>query len=173
MAAGRHLRRGLDALYAGAGVLAAVFLVALLLTVSAQVLLRWLGLPFPGGTAYAGYCMAAASFFGLAHALERHAHIRVSILLTRLHGRVRRAAELWCLAIATALSWYFAWYAIKAVRVSHMINDVSQGQDATPMWIPQLAMAIGTVILGIAFTDHLIRVALGEEIAVPDEHGVE
>lgn len=167
------MRRALDLLYAGAGVLAALFLTALLAIVTAQVVLRWLGVPFPGGTAYAGYCMAASSFLALAYALNAHAHIRVSVLLSRLEGRARRLVELWCLAVATGLSWWFAWYAVKAVRVSRMINDVSQGQDATPLWIPQLAMAAGALILAVAFTDHLVRVALGREVAVPDEHRAE
>lgn len=167
----RLLRRGLDAAYLAGGIVAAVFLVALLVIVSAQVVLRWLGVPFPGATNYAGYCMATASFFALAYTLNHHAHIRVSILLDRLKGTAaRRVVELWCLAVASALSWYFAWYAIKSVRISRMINDVSQGQDATPIWIPQLAMAAGTILLATAFTDHLIRVARGREREVPDEH---
>ncbi|MCB1883149.1 MAG: TRAP transporter small permease [Geminicoccaceae bacterium] len=167
------MRRVLDGLYDLAGALAAVFLVALLVVVSFQVLLRWLAVPFPGATAYAGYCMAASSFLALPYALNAGAHIRVSILLARLTGTGRRVAELWCLLVASSLAWYFAWYAIKAVRISHLINDVSQGQDATPLWIPQLAMAAGTVLLGIAFTDHLLRVALGKETAVPDAGAVE
>ena len=41
---------------------------------------------------------------------------------------------------------------------SRKFKDVSQGQDATPLWIPQMAMAIGAVILAIAFWDNFIRV---------------
>ena len=36
---------------------------------------------FPGSTEYAGYAMAATSFFALAYTLTQGAHIRVSILL--------------------------------------------------------------------------------------------
>lgn len=34
---------------------------------------------------------------------------------------------------------------------------MSQGQDATPLWIAQLPMAIGAVLLAICFVDHLVR----------------
>ncbi|HRI18429.1 MAG TPA: TRAP transporter small permease, partial [Burkholderiaceae bacterium] len=34
--------------------------------------------------------------------------------------------------------------------------DVSTGNDATPLWIPQLAMAMGTLILAIAFVDEFV-----------------
>ena len=45
------------------------------------MLARWTGEVFPGAPDYAGYCMAAASFLAFANALNRGAHIRVSILL--------------------------------------------------------------------------------------------
>jgi len=44
---------------------------------------------------------------------------------------------------------------------SHEFEDVSQGIDATPLWIPQLSMAIGTVVLVIALLDDLILTTLG------------
>ena len=50
------------------------------------------------------------------------------------------------------------------MRVSRLIHDISQGQDSTPLWIPQSFMAMGTVVLAIAFTDHLVRVLRGGEL---------
>ena len=159
-AIGRALRPWLDRLYDGCGGLAALFLIVLLLVIVAQMLARWTGQQFPGSTDYAGYCMAAASFFALAYTLNRGGHIRVSLLLIRL-GRWRRLGELWCFGVGTALGWYFAFYAIKAVRVSHQLNDISQGQDATPLWIPQLAMAAGTTLFAIALLDRFLQIACG------------
>ena len=159
-AIGRKLRPWLDRLYDLCGGLAALFLIVLLLIIVLQMAARWSGQQFPGSTDYAGYCMAAASFFALAHTLNRGAHIRVSLLLTRL-GRWRRLGELWCFAIGTALAWYFAYYALKAVQVSYQLNDISQGQDATPLWIPQLAMAFGTTLLAVALLDRLLQIAFG------------
>ena len=98
------VRPWLDRLYDACGAVAAVFLLALLVVITLQMVARWSGQQFPGSTDYAGYCMAAASFFALAYALNRGAHIRVSLLLGRL-GRWRRAGELWCFAIAAALAW--------------------------------------------------------------------
>ena len=39
---------------------------------------------------------------------------------------------------------------------SHSFNDISTGNDATPRWLPQLAMAAGTVILLVAFVDEWV-----------------
>jgi hypothetical protein len=45
--------------------------------------------------------------------------------------------------------------------VSYRLHDVSQGQDATPLWIPQLAMAFGTTLLAIALADRFLQIAFG------------
>ena len=156
---GRLLRRVLDSIYLAGGVVAACFLVVMLVLIVLQMAARWSGVAFPGSTDYAGYCMAGAAFFAMAYTLNRGAHIRVSLLLTRL-GRHRRWAELWCFGIATALSFYFAYYAWKAVYWSRKLNDVSQGLDATPIWIPQISMGLGTTILAIAVIDNLVRVII-------------
>ena len=159
---GRRMRRILDALYTAGGVLAAVCLVGILSIIVLQMSARWFGEVFPGSTDYAGYLMAAASFFAFAHALNHGAHIRVSILLNAL-GRWRRWGEIWCFGIGSMLSVYFAYYAVKATYWSHKLGDISQGQDAMPMWIPQIPMAVGTVLLAVCFVDNLIRlIATGD-----------
>lgn len=157
---GQMLRAWLDRLYDLAGALAALCLIALLIIICLQMIARWSGMIFLGSTAYAGYCMAAASFFALAHTLTHGGHIRVSLLLSQL-GRFRRAAEIWCFITGSVLAVFFAFYSIKAVQVSIKLNDISQGQDATPIWIPQLPMAIGTTLFAIAMIDRLIRILRG------------
>ncbi|WP_136660126.1 TRAP transporter small permease [Nitratireductor sp. XY-223] len=158
MAALRQLRNGLDFIYLASGVFAAFFLIAILLLIVIQMLARWTGEVFAGAPDYAGYCMAAASFFAFAHALHRGAHIRVSIVLNAVPDGVRRILEIWCFGIGAAIAWYFSYYAYRFVYWSWKFNEVSQGQDASPLWIPQLSMVIGAVILAIALTDHLIHV---------------
>lgn len=157
MAALRALRRILDFLYKLGGVIAAVFLVAILLIIVLQMLARWTGQVFPGATDYAGYCMAGASFFAFAYALNHGAHIRVSLFLNAL-GRHRRWGEIWCFAIGAVTATYLARYAVKGTYWSWKLKELSQGLDATPMWIPQLAMSAGTILLAIAFWDHLARI---------------
>ncbi len=150
----KGLRRLLDGIYFAAGCLAAVFLVGILVLIVAQMVARWSGSVLPGGAEYAGYCMAASSFLALAYALNRGAHIRVGLLFNIL-GKHGRWLELWCLAISAGLATYFARYAIKGTYWSWKLNDISQGQDATPIWIPQIAMSLGTVLIALALWDNL------------------
>lgn len=163
-----RLRKALDLLYLGSGIVASLFLIAILALIVIQMLARWTGEVFPGAPDYAGYCMAGASFFAFAHALHRGAHIRVSILLNSVSATTRRALEIWCFGIGTAISWYVTWYSVRFVYWSWKFNDVSQGQDASPLWIPQSSMVIGMAVLAIAMTDHLLHVVFsgGHRITV-------
>lgn len=166
LAIGRALRRVLDALYLAGGILAAVFTVAILVIIVLQMVARWSALTFPGATDYAGYCMAASSFLAFAYALNHGAHIQVGLLLSAL-GRYRWWGELWCFSIGAATATFLAWYAVSGNWWSWKLRDVSQGLDATPTWIPQLSMSIGTVLLAICFWDHLVR------LVFTGRHGVQ
>jgi TRAP-type C4-dicarboxylate transport system permease small subunit len=150
------IRRGLDALYLLGGIIAAVALCAILIIIVMQMLARWFGFTFPGATDYAGYAMASASFFAFAYALNHGAHIRVSIVLNAL-GRWRRWGEVWCFFIGAATATYIAWYGVRGTYWSWKLNEISQGLDKTPVWVPQLAMAIGSCLLALAFWDHLLQ----------------
>jgi TRAP-type C4-dicarboxylate transport system permease small subunit len=154
----RTLRSILDLIYQAAGILAALSLIAILLLIVVQMLARWTGEVFPGAPNYAGYAMASASFLAFANALNRGAHIRVSIVLNAVSVRWRRALEIWCFGIGTVVMWYFVYYAQKFVYWSWKFNDISQGQDKTPLWIPQSVMLLGATIMAISLTDHLLHV---------------
>jgi TRAP-type C4-dicarboxylate transport system permease small subunit len=100
--------------------------------------------------------MAASGFLALAHTLKKGEHIRVTLLLNALHGRVRHGLEIWALSAATGLAALFAYYSVKLSVNSWQYNDISTGNDATPLWIPQIAMGLGSVVLVIALVDELV-----------------
>jgi TRAP-type C4-dicarboxylate transport system permease small subunit len=156
------MRRTLDLLYDAAAWVAAACLVGVLAMVLTSIVSRQLGFHVPGTGEYAGYLMAGAGFLALAHTLKHNEHIRVTLLLQALKGRACGAFEIWALAAGTLLAGAFAFYGVKLAWDSHAFNDISTGNDATPLWIPQLSMAIGTVILFIAFVDELVLQLLGQ-----------
>ena len=102
-------------------------------------------------------------------------NIRVTLILQKLTGASRRALEIWSLAVASLLSGLFAYYAFKMVWWSWSFNDISQANDATPLWIPELSMAIGVSVLFIAFVEALVRVLRGgpvheDQTAATEQH---
>ena len=156
------MRRALDALFNGAAALAALCMVGLLLMVLLSIVSRQLQFHVPGTDAYAGYLMAAAGFLALAHTLKRGEHIRVTLLLAALPGRWQKGMELWSLAFSTGLGILFAFYCCRLAWQSRSFNDVSTSSDATPLWLPQIAMAAGAVIMAIAFLDELVLELRGQ-----------
>ncbi len=164
------MRRALDRLYDGCAALAACFMVGLLVAVLLSVIGRQLHFNIPGIDAYAGYLMAGAGFLALAHTLKRGEHIRVTLLIGRLQGRSQRAMELWALFAATLLALLAAFYSVRLAWQSYSFHDISTANDATPLWIPQLSMALGTLVLAIAFVDELVLEARGKRLpAMPEE----
>jgi TRAP-type C4-dicarboxylate transport system permease small subunit len=163
------MRKTLDALYNSAAALAALFLIGLLVMVVLSIMGRQLHFHLPGTDAYAGYLMAASGFLALAHTLKRGEHIRVTLLLAALKGGLKKGLSLWALVFASALAALIAFYSCRLVWQSRAFNDVSTASDATPLWIPQLAMALGTVILAIAFVDELILELTGKRIEISSD----
>ncbi|HAF55552.1 MAG TPA: TRAP transporter permease DctQ [Thauera sp.] len=155
------MRAFLDSLYRLSGALAAVGMVATLVLVTSGVVTRPLGIYLPGTDDYAGYAMAACGFFALAYTFKHGEHIRVSLLLERAGPRLRAGLELFSLVSGTAVAATLAFYSVRLVLQSHEFEEISQGVDATPLWIPQLTMAIGSVVLLIALVDDLVATLRG------------
>jgi TRAP-type C4-dicarboxylate transport system permease small subunit len=144
-------------------------MIGVLLMVTLMILGRLLGFPIGGADAYAGYAMAGAGFLALASTLKHGEHIRVTLVLSMLHGKGRRALEIIALLIAVALSGFLALYSVRLVWQSWSFQDISTGIDATPMWIPQIPMAVGTLIFFIAFLDEFVLELSGKRPAAATE----
>jgi TRAP-type C4-dicarboxylate transport system permease small subunit len=109
-----------------------------------------------GLDAYAGYAIAGALFFALPGTLQNGDHIRVTLVLERLPERIRSGFEWFCLSAALVLSLYLSWFGARAVWISYITHDVSSSADATPLWIPQISMALGCIGFALAFAHAII-----------------
>ena len=147
-------------------------MIGILAMVLLTIVSRFVGFSAPGADSYAGYAMAGAGFMALAHTLKRGEHIRVTLFISMLSGRTQKIVEVLALLIATVLAGFLAYYSVHLVCQSWEIEDVSMGIDATPLWIPQLLMALGTVVFFIAFCDELVLELLGrrQAPAMEDAH---
>jgi TRAP-type C4-dicarboxylate transport system permease small subunit len=144
--------------------LSCVGMVAAFATVGLGITARLANWDIPGLDAYAGYAIAAALFLALPSTLLEGEHIRVTLLLERAPERLRKGLEWWSLAAALGLSAYMAWFALRLVWVSYVTNDTSPGADASPLWIPQIAMALGCVGFAGAFGHALLGRWQGREL---------
>lgn len=155
--------RVLDRIYRASGALAAFFMVMIAVLTLSQIGGRLIGVQVRDAGEFAGFAMAASSFLALAYTLRTGGHIRVSLLITRLHGRAQRIAEGWCLLFASLAVGSFAWFSITMVWQSYELGDISTGMIGVPLWIPQLGMAVGVVLLEVAFLEECVRFFRGGE----------
>ena len=169
------MRRILDSLYKGSGWAAAMFILAICLLVMAQVMLNLIdkiasnflgeafGLTIPSYSDFTGFFLAAASFLALAYTLREGGHIRVSLIVQNLPTRFRHWVEIWCVAVSGGVTVYFSLYTAFLTYDSFVYNDLSPGMVAVPIWIPQMAMLLGLVVLAIALTDELVALLKGHK----------
>jgi TRAP-type C4-dicarboxylate transport system permease small subunit len=166
------MRHTLDKLYGLAAALAALCMVGTLVMVVLGMVDRYVTLGFRGTDMYAGYFMAAAGFLALAHTLKRGEHIRVTLLLNGVSPRIKPWLERLSLVIAVLLAGLLAFYSMKFAWQSYDFKEISTGNDATPLWIPQLSMALGTLVLLIAFIDELVTELRGQRRALDSDEAL-
>ena len=119
---------------------------------------------------FAGYCMGAAAFLGLADALRSGDHIRVTLLGARLSAAGRRALDWIALALGGGLAAWVAWYITRLAWDSWVMDERSSGLIALPMWIPQAAMAWGAIAFVVAMGPILRTRAGGDAEAIALAH---
>lgn len=163
----RPLLDGIDRLSRLDGWLGAGCLVTLTALMLAEVVLRalsnvfpWVPADIPVAWEYSSYLMAATFTFGAAMTLRAGGHIRVTLVLARVSPATRRRMETvlavlgvgFCGYLAWAMA-YFTWRSFESGQTS-----VSSG---TLMWIPQIFVTFGIVLLTVQFVARFFQAALG------------
>lgn len=104
-----------------------------------------------------GYLLVAMGFLGLGYTLKIEGHIRVDTVIMRLSPRLRSLLiATWCLAglvyvsVLTSVFW-------RLVLESYTMKTTSIGLGRTPLFIPQMAMPIGVMLLGLQLLVELSR----------------
>lgn len=169
---GKRLRRALDVAYLLAGYLAAASMVTILVLTLTQMITRYIGVNIRGLPDYAGYFMAASAFLAFPMALNRGAHVRIELVTGQL-GRYRRLADIVAFGVAFVIAAWFSFYAVKMVYVSYLYGDLSTGLDATPLWIPQITMALGAVLFATAILDQFCQLVFKGSHSIVQSSGIE
>lgn len=166
---GSRVRAFLDRVYQFSGALAAACLAAIAGLVVIQVTGRLLGVLVPGADDLAGYALMASTFLGLASTLRSGAHIRVTLLLNRASPVQKRVLELWSLGVGAIIGSYVTWYVIEMALDARRFGERSTGNLPVPLWMPQSLMALGLLVLTIAFVDDFLRVLQHQPASYPDD----
>ncbi len=155
----------LDRLSKASGAASAVALASIGLVIAAQIVARLLGHQIPAADDFAAWAMAASAFLALPYAMRHGDHIRVTLVLHFLPKRWERGYELLASALGGALAVWAAWHTLQFVHGSWQYEEVAQGMLRVPLWIPQLAMAVGMLLLALMLVDRLWRGLRGRPLS--------
>lgn len=154
--------RGLRGLLAATDGVAKAALVAMAAFVCLEVLCRaLLGTSTQMAEEVASLALVLLLFLGLPGAFADDALLRVQALHDRLGGRARRIADLLFLAAALAVTLVYLWQAVLLALSSRAKGIVTDTVLATPVFLPQIAMAAGLAVLALAILARLVRTARG------------
>jgi TRAP-type C4-dicarboxylate transport system permease small subunit len=141
-----------------AAIIAGILLVLIAVLTLIQISARTMGFPAHSWDEVATFCMAGSTFMGLAYTWRTNAHIRMDLIVSRLRGAARRVVETFALLMMLVVVTYMTWHTVDMTFVSWQMNDMSQGLLPMPLWIPQSAMALGSVMLVLALAESLFDV---------------
>ena len=146
----------LKSVYKFSGYVAAFFLILVAIFILTGIASRIFGFYIRGLAEYSGYCMAASSFFALAYTFVEGGHIRITLFLEKVSGNKKNILEIWCLIIASFYSGYLAYYFFKMLKISYEFQERSEGADEILIWIPQISVALGSLIFFVCVLHQLI-----------------
>lgn len=141
-------------------------LLALTLLMLSEITTRFLSnfLPFfPASISvaweYSSYLMAASFTFGAAMTLRAGGHIRVTLLIGRAPPLIRRPLEILAAALGFAFMVFLTYSMIRFTWGSFSRGQTSVSSD-TPVWIPQLFVTFGMLLLALQFFARMIQASL-------------
>jgi TRAP-type C4-dicarboxylate transport system permease small subunit len=152
------VRRFLDRLYTGSGVLAALCVLGICVVMLAQAFGRTGGILLRGADDIVSWLCAASAFFALGHTFRHGELVRVGLLIGRLPPAARRVAELLALAISAVLAAYALWAVADYMLFARQAGYVTQGLLVIPEWVPQVSFLLGMLIFLVAVLDELVAV---------------
>jgi TRAP-type C4-dicarboxylate transport system permease small subunit len=156
----------LDRVLLASGYLAGAIFFALALFIGYDVVARkWgaeLGIPTTQVTdEISSYMLVLASTWGFAYTLWTDAHVRIDLLLPYFPPRLRGAVDLLAYAAMAALACLFAWRCWLLVVDSLETGITSSTYLLTPLWVPQLILALGFSLLAVTGVLMAAAIALG------------
>ena len=151
------------------GIIAGLFLLSAVLSVSEMVFVRYvLNQSTVWQTEYTTYAIVAATFLGAPWVLIVRGHVNVDVLQIAAGPRVRLIMEalsgLAALIFIGLLS-YAAWFHFEESLTNGWRSDTVW---SVPLWIPTLPMLVGLVLLCLQYVAELMRL-ITEGIPTKDD----
>lgn len=103
------------------------------------------------------YFLVGLAFLGFAYAFKVGAHVRISVVTSRLSPRCQLLLDFLVSLLCLAFFMYFTFYAWDLVVGSYKYDLRSISQFKTPLFIPQSVLFIGSCLVVLQLIRHTIK----------------
>jgi TRAP-type mannitol/chloroaromatic compound transport system permease small subunit len=148
----------MDGINEGAGSIFKFLVIALMLFVSYDVIMRYVfSRPTEWGQEVNGYLQLGVVFLGGGYALLRNAHVRVDNIYKKLPLRGKAVVDVLAYLVLFAICAVLIWKGGEVAWGSFRKGTLSPSTWGPPMWVSQALIPIGGVLIGIAGLGKWIR----------------
>lgn len=144
-----RIDKGLKATERAIALVAIGFMLAIMLVVTADVVMRYF-FNSPFAWAYdliALYLMGGVFYFVLGDAHRENAHVSIDILQARMGPRTRHLADLFTALVSLALFSLIAYVGAERAWDNFVNDEVLAGNIPWPMWLSSILVPIGSALL--------------------------
>ncbi len=148
----------------GAYLSALILIAIIILIVSNIILMSFFNSSIMITDEYSAYMFAAFTMFSLSYTLKENAHIKITVLSSKLPEKAQRTLRLIVITVAFAMSVFATYNAAFMVYQAFVYKMRADTVAQTLLWIPQLVMPIGFFMLSLQLIGEFIKTAKGEKI---------
>ncbi|MFM1652036.1 TRAP transporter small permease [Brevibacillus sp. B_LB10_24] len=163
----KHLKSvyaGLDRIITLGGLVAGIFILCATGMIFYEVVSRFLfNAPTIWATELSIYTIIGSCFFGAAYTLRRNGHIRVDLLLHNVSAPIRKGLLMVTCVIGLIFSIVFTVYGWEHVISSKEFGFTSASLLRIPMYIPEMLLPLGGILLCFSFLLQFIDTMNGKE----------
>ncbi len=113
-----------------------------------------------------GFILVGTVMLAAAHTLRMGEHIGVDILTERLGPRGRRWAQAWGMGAVAVVSLILIVNGWNTAMFSKMLGILTAGEVEVPLYLLQLLLPLGGLLMLLVALEALLRLALGAPLPV-------
>lgn len=154
----QRVLRAIDALSYGAAIISALLTLSIVVMILCEIGARSLfNISISFAWEYSAYAMGVAMFGAAGFALRTGAHIRVSLLSGKLPPGAAHWVDVLCTVVGIGLAGILTSALGQLAWRSFQAGSTSPTVSATPLAVPQTAIAIGAALLTLQLLARLVR----------------
>lgn len=146
-----------------AGIVSACCLLSVSLIVVYEVFMRY---AFNSPTTWVGemsvYLIMATGMLAASYTLRNNSHFTITILTDRLSSANQRRLRVVTDIAGALYCSVFVFKGMELVRFSYEMEDVSSGLLEAPLWVPNLLIPVGGVLLTLQFLNRIVDNITGQ-----------